>query len=73
MVVASYSQNILGVVLALGLRIMGISPLLHAKSPTLDHPDHRVEFMVQRISQLQLITVSNNTNIFMIFIYILSN
>ena len=31
--------------------VVGISPLLRAKEPTLDQPDLRVEFMVQGISQ----------------------
>ena len=32
--------------------VVGISPLLRAKEPTLDHPCNRVEFMVQMITQL---------------------
>jgi len=34
--------------------IVGIYPLICAKAPTLDQPDHRVEFMVRGICQPRL-------------------
>ena len=48
---------------------MGISPLVCAKKPTLDHLDHRVEFMVRGTSQPHIVIINNNNNnnIFMIF------
>ena len=42
------------------LFVVGISPLLCAKAPTLDQLDHRVEFMVLSVFQPRLtITIDN--------------
>ena len=53
--------------------VVGISPLLCPKAPTLDQLDHRVEFMVRGISQPKLPIINNNNNkdnIFYDFLYI---
>ena len=40
--------------------VVWISPLPHAKAPTLDRPDHRVEFMVRSVFQ-PLLTITTDT------------
>ena len=40
--------------------VVGICPPLHAKEPTLNQPDHRIDFMVRSVFQPRLtITIDN--------------